>query len=285
MRSNESDVRRLKDQIAEWLELTKGMELPLGLEIEEALERASELMPLILDGKISSAGIELDEEFKDVLYGLVALLVEAKKVSGGLPRETEAVFRFISGIEWLHDSYGEKEELLRECAAESQEAIGSGIFGTDSAWASRPGAHGDEALSGPAQDRIWAEDLSGEEIRRLMDEAVGRARMALIAFRQLTEPQARKIEEQLYLWVTRFVRRSGSFRGDLKALLSETYARFARQLSQADTKAIPLPANPKASTEAEVKLEDFLDQESGNRRAAHRGRKGPRGSGDGPASA
>ncbi len=116
----EMDIGALKEVLAEWLEATRGLEIPVGLEIEEALERARELMPLILAGAILPGQVRLDEEFKDVLYGLVSLATRSHE---GSSLEIQAVYRFIRGIEWPDDTFDEKGDLLRECRTAAREKI------------------------------------------------------------------------------------------------------------------------------------------------------------------
>ncbi len=108
-------TQMMRDQIAAWLEATRGIELVVGLDAKEAERRALALLAAILENRISPDSMVLDEEAKQVLSILVRQLAELNADKGDRLRQAAAVARFIGRLRWSDDNFGEKEDLLLEC--------------------------------------------------------------------------------------------------------------------------------------------------------------------------
>lgn len=189
------DRGSLKELIAEWLEYAGDSRPVVGLEIEEALRRARRLLPQIGAGRLESSDVVLDEDFKDVLYGLVRLV--QTNARGATAEQPKAVYEFIRGIEWPDDIFGEKAELLAQCLA-----------------ALRPG---------PDENA----DPSATEARTLFEASLALIHANLIGRQALSEIEARGIEQDLLGWFVRFCRRSGGTVANVQALLLEASDKFA----------------------------------------------------------
>jgi tetratricopeptide (TPR) repeat protein len=103
----------LNRRISDWLEISRGVQVPVGISPHAARRRARQLRREILDGEIGSREIVLDEDLKSVLYALVLLSAEAK-VNQKSIEESDRIHGFLKNITWHQDRFAEKEELLAQ---------------------------------------------------------------------------------------------------------------------------------------------------------------------------
>ena len=118
-------MKELVAMIPEWLAITHGRDVAVGLPREEALRRAALLRGLLRDGKVKPDEVVLDEDLKDVFHALVNLVIGSEPRSGrDLAEEADAVYQFIRRVDWIDDDFGEKQDLLIRCATAGWAALG-----------------------------------------------------------------------------------------------------------------------------------------------------------------
>lgn len=121
-------MKELVAMIPEWLAITHGRDVAVGLPREEALRRAAVLRGLLRDGKVKPDEVVLDEGLKDVLYALVALVTEIDPRGGeALVEEANGVYQFLARVEWPDDDFGEKKDLTVKLAAAGWGALGTSL--------------------------------------------------------------------------------------------------------------------------------------------------------------
>jgi tetratricopeptide (TPR) repeat protein len=121
-------ISQLVSLIPDWLAVTAGREVSVGLSREDVLRRASVLRGLLRDGKLDPVCVDLDEDLRAVFHGLVALVTDIDpKIGRHLAAEASAVYHFIRRVEWGCDDLGERRELLRRCAEVGWQALGVSI--------------------------------------------------------------------------------------------------------------------------------------------------------------
>ncbi|MGH9365332.1 MAG: hypothetical protein ACRD1B_08740 [Thermoanaerobaculia bacterium] len=209
----------LKELIADWLEATAGRPVYMGLDREEAIRRARPLLEEIEAGSVRPADFRLDDELKDVLYGLVHLLKTAAR--GAVPGPSRAVYEFLLGVEWAPGWFDEKGDLLRQCAE-------AGGFSSA----------GERAIDGIEGGR--APVASEPEMHRVFRGSLDSLR-ADFDLQGLTEGEAAELEQALLRWFLRFCRRPGSTRAQLATLLLAASADFAREYCRFGSAARLLP--------------------------------------------
>lgn len=204
MSSFEFEGRSLREMIAVWLEATPGVKMSTGLEVEEAMARARQLLPLVAVGALSGRDVRLDDDFKSVLYGLVRLVTEPPVAA--TPPDAGAVHRFISEVPWCEDLFGEKNDLLRRCAAATNRSANQA---------------GSRDAAAPQQ-----EDARPEKV---FEAALPLIRTLLLGHYEFPEQEASALEDDLKRWFFRYCSRSGAARRNLKGVLLAACGQFARE--------------------------------------------------------
>ncbi len=149
------DATHFVKLIPRWLAATEGIEIPLGIEVEEARRRALELRSLLREEKITAADLQLDDDTVDVLWQLCCLLTQPENESGlTLLKDASNAYELISRIAWPVDDFGERLEMLRQCAlAALRNASREGREGEAEQWRKRrsEAALADTALRAEAE--------------------------------------------------------------------------------------------------------------------------------------
>jgi tetratricopeptide (TPR) repeat protein len=88
-----------------------------GLPPEDAMKRATELVLLLREGKLSAADTHLDDDAVDVLYAACRLLPKLEPANSKDPvKDANNLFDFIENATWPEPDFGEKAELLADCS-------------------------------------------------------------------------------------------------------------------------------------------------------------------------
>lgn len=229
--------RPLKELIAAWLDLTKDGSPLGGLDQEEAFQRAAELRPLLGSEK-AWLPETLDEDSKDVLFALVALLEDSPAENlEARQEEGRAAFRFIAIRVWTPDEFGEKAELLSRCAelaGDSTDLSTLSALEVDSA-ANTSTVSGTELSFEDQADRIFGDSLP--LLRMIARNKFG-----------LKGQSATRLEQELYLWFQRFCRRPDSDRKGWQQSLFRACSKLAPRYQpinsapkpQADGRSVPV---------------------------------------------
>ncbi|MGH9388269.1 MAG: hypothetical protein ACRD1Z_01545, partial [Vicinamibacteria bacterium] len=118
--------------VPDWLAVTGGREISVGLPREEALRRAAVLRRLLEANKVSPEQVSLDEDLKAIFYALVALVTEIEPLEGeACAGEANSVYQFIARLEWPDDDFDEKLDLLRSLAEAGWRAVGLNLESVD----------------------------------------------------------------------------------------------------------------------------------------------------------
>lgn len=113
MRSEKSWIQ----QIPGWIEATRGVKVPPGVNKQESLRRAHSMRVLLRDGKISAGELKLDDDLINTFYALCELLENPEEeAKEDVLRDAKGVHRLIVGVTWPDDEFGEREDLLRRCS-------------------------------------------------------------------------------------------------------------------------------------------------------------------------
>jgi hypothetical protein len=223
------DTDSLKERIGEWLASPESAEAPLGLKKAEAFRRAEQLKLLIVAGVVSPFEVELDEDFKDVLYALASLVSSSLRGERSA-REAWAVSRFIRGISWPDDAFGEKADLAGQCAVAAQEAA-------------------DAATVARGRGRSVATD-SEQDVRKIFDESADLVRAVLVRYHGLAEAEAQELEQDLLTWLRRFRERPFVAPIDMRTVLLAVCSQLAREYRRFQA--------TRPSPSAQVRLRDLL---------------------------
>lgn len=270
MSSDRQKDRELEEWITQSLRSVREAALD-GLDRKEALRRAGELETRILAGRISPADVELDEDFKEVLYALVyGVLKVPDRTPAQAARRAKAVYEFIAEIRWDDDDLGEKEELLKDCAAAGAGHLPEEI--REVGWRRPPEAVGLDPgeISRSANDSAEVENPSEAEVQRIFDRTFPIIRTVLVELYQLAEPEVPRLERELLAWFVRFCRRPGHMPHNPRAVLLAVGSQFVRQCRSF------AEGSPESPTEARL---DRLLQRVFSELARERATSGGRGSG------
>jgi tetratricopeptide (TPR) repeat protein len=113
MRSEKSWIQ----QIPGWIEATRGVKVPPGVNKEESLRRAHSMRVLLRDGKISTGQLKLDDDLINTFYALCDLLEKPGEESAeDVLHDAETIHRLIAEVPWPDDEFGEREDLMRRCS-------------------------------------------------------------------------------------------------------------------------------------------------------------------------
>ena len=198
-----------------------------GLDPEEAIRRATDLEERVVAGRISAADVELDDEFKDVLY---ALVYHVLPIPTEAPEEAErraaAVHEFIRGLPWNDDVTQEKEVLLKDCAEAVRRKSGKISLAV---------ANGERVAASPEG-----------EARRIFASTIPVLHVIFAEVHELSEAEARRLEDELQDWFVRFCRRDGNLPHNARGLLLAAGAHFAQQYRRFEDESLESP-NPIAA--------------------------------------
>lgn len=147
-----SAIRDFRTAVPGWLAVTRGQDVALGLSREDALRRASVLRDLMRQEKVGAANAVVDDDLKDILHALVALVTHLEPLVGTeLADETNAVYQLVADIEWPEDEFDEKRGLLCSLAEVGWRALGASMDELDRGRGERvchfPPLSGDKGLS------------------------------------------------------------------------------------------------------------------------------------------
>lgn len=107
--------------IPRWLAQTHGVDVPTGLRREEAVRRAVDLYHRLKMNRLVPSELELNDDFKDTLHGLVQVALPMTRVT---LRSAADVFRLIERLPWPEHDYQEKQDLLQIVASLGWRAMG-----------------------------------------------------------------------------------------------------------------------------------------------------------------
>ncbi len=117
-------ITQLVSMIPDWLEVTAGRDVSVGLSREEALRRAGLLRGLLRDDKFEPKDVALDEDLKGVFHALVALVTNLEPLEDSArAEETNRVYQFLLAVNWEGDTLDEKRSLLTDCAMSGLRAL------------------------------------------------------------------------------------------------------------------------------------------------------------------
>lgn len=118
------NITHLVSMIPDWLAVTEGRDISVGLSREDALRCATVLRRLLLDRKVDPMLVVVDDSLKAVFQALVSLVTESElPPCRRVAEEADAIYDFIQRVDWVSDDVGEKEDLLRRCAAAGWTAL------------------------------------------------------------------------------------------------------------------------------------------------------------------
>jgi tetratricopeptide (TPR) repeat protein len=123
----------LKERIANWLALTRAVDAQVGLTEEEARAKAQALLAAIRNASGAPERTSVDEDVKQVLSVLVSMLRTSEGSPESRLKEADSVYKFIDRLSWPEDPFGEKRDLLIECAEIGWGAEGRSIDAETSA--------------------------------------------------------------------------------------------------------------------------------------------------------
>lgn len=202
-----------KELITTWLAVTKDLPVPSGLAVEQALQRAADILPRIRRGEVTPADVEFDEEIKDVLYALIRLVGESDyETPNERAVDARAVHAFIRDVWSEPDEFGERKLLLEDCAS---------IFNDPSS--RRPVLYpqendGYESL--PWIPTATASDPSTESTRVVFVRSLTLIHETLVAGFGISEAAAVALEQQMYEWFLRFRSREPDTANDRLLLMT-----------------------------------------------------------------
>jgi tetratricopeptide (TPR) repeat protein len=156
----ESGNALLKERIAAWLALTRESDAQVGLTETNAREKAHALLAAIRNRSPVPERTTIDEELKQVLSVLVSMLRTSEGSPESRLREADSVYKFIDRLPWPEDPFGEKRDLLIECAE-----IGWGAICVTLADVNRRRLSKEQAKNGverPFRSRSEHQALAGE---------------------------------------------------------------------------------------------------------------------------
>jgi tetratricopeptide (TPR) repeat protein len=167
----------LPQLIPAWLELSRGVDVSLGLDAGEAFARAKDLLGHLRDDQAPRGEWTPSAENGEVLHAMTAIICRDPT---GQPddalRDLDVAFRFIATLPWPADEYGGPGELLSRCAISGWRAArrfaNPPVVKT---WIERVLANSDlriaaeRATAGPVADRSeQAEDLKLDDPELLL---------------------------------------------------------------------------------------------------------------------
>ncbi len=101
----------LASLIPAWIEATQEVEIPTGLDVDEVLRRALELL-VRLRGTPSPASFPVGAESVETFHALCTLLDQPGSDPKVLLADASAAFEFISALDWPKSEFGGREDLL-----------------------------------------------------------------------------------------------------------------------------------------------------------------------------
>ena len=110
-----SDAGETLSALSAWVSLTRGEEISLGMSTEEAFRRASALRDSIRAGLEPTLATPVDDDAKDVLHGLVALLCSSDSSATELLFESASVELLLQRVDWPDCGFGERAQLIARC--------------------------------------------------------------------------------------------------------------------------------------------------------------------------
>lgn len=202
-----------RELITTWLAVTKDLPVPSGLALEQALQRAEEILPRIRRGEVTPGDVEFDEELKDVLYALIRLVGESDyETPNERAADARAVHAFIREVWSEPDEFGERKMLLEDCAS---------ILKDPSSKRPVPcPLENDGYESLPWTPTVAASDPSTESARVAFVRSLTLIHETLIAGFGISEAAAVALEQQTYEWFLRFRSREPDTKNDRLLLMT-----------------------------------------------------------------
>jgi hypothetical protein len=169
----------LKDRIGNWIAVTRDTEVQVGLTTEEAQARAGKLLEAIRAGNAEL--VPVDEELKQVLSAVVSMLEKSDGSPEERLKEADAVYKLIDALSWPDDRFGEKRDLLIECAEIGWALLGESVESVEAA--RRDSMTRREPPPGSAK----AESVVSREMASARNEleAVTKSEHSLLAYRHI----------------------------------------------------------------------------------------------------